>query len=210
MIPIAIKGGAMVSETQVRTRLTAEEFAEFVQRPENVGKCLELVRGEVVELPAPTKRHGVLTFNLGRILGNYLFQRGKGYATSNDAGVILERDPDTVRGPDIALYDDAETYEDLHPKYGEVPPLLAVEILSPGDRMGQVMRKVKDYLKNGVAIVWVIDPETRNVVVHRPGREPLVVEEIEVLTGEDIFPDLQFRVGEVFLLPGQKEAPSAS
>jgi hypothetical protein len=35
--------------------------------------------------------------------------------------VILERDPDTVRGPDVALYEDASSFAELHPKYGEVP-----------------------------------------------------------------------------------------
>jgi Uma2 family endonuclease len=200
----------MVSETQVRNRLTAEEFHDFSERPENAGKCLELVRGEVIELPAPTKRHGVVSFNLGRILGNYLFQRGKGYATSNDAGVVLERNPDTVRGPDLAIYEDAGTFDELHPKYGENPPLLAVEILSPSDRMGQVMRKVKDYLRNGVRMVWVLDPETRNLTVHRPGRETAVIEESEELTGEDVLPDFRCRVTDIFRLPGQKEGTSAS
>src|SRR4051794_27734874 len=85
------KGEIMVSETQVRPRLTAEEFLLWSERPENAGKCLELVRGEVIELPAPTKRHGFLTWNLGGIVRLYLIQRGKGYATSNDAGVVLER-----------------------------------------------------------------------------------------------------------------------
>jgi len=195
----------MPGEATTATRMTAEEFHDWAHRPENAGKWFELVRGEVMELPAPTKRHGVLAFNLGRLLGNYLFQRGKGYATSNDAGVILERDPDTVRGPDLAIYEDAQTFEELHPKYGEVVPLLAVEILSPSDRMGKVMRKVKDYLKNGVSLVWVIDPETRNVTVHRAGKEPYLVEENEELTGEDVLPDFRCRLAEVFRLPGQQE-----
>lgn len=138
-------------------------------------------------------------------MGNYLFERGKGYATSNDAGVILERDPDTVRGPDIAVYEDAQNDEELHPKYGEVAPLLAVEILSPSDRMGKVMRKVKEYLKNGVKVVWVIDPETRNVTIHRPGQEPYLVEENEDLTCGDLLPDFCCRLSDVFRLPGQKE-----
>src|SRR5215831_1767515 len=100
-------------------RMTAEEFCDWVHLPENANKWFELVRGEVIELPPPLKRHGFVSVNVGRILGNYTFQRRKGYVTGNDSGVILERDPDTVRGPDVALYEDAQSFAELHPKYGE-------------------------------------------------------------------------------------------
>src|SRR5207249_2831406 len=122
--------GEALMSTAATKLMTAEEFGEFVDRSENANKWFELVRGEVIDLPPPTKRHGAVCGNSARILGNYTFQRRKGYITTNDSGVILERDPDTVRGPDIALYEDVQKFEDLHPKYGEVPPRLAVEVLS--------------------------------------------------------------------------------
>jgi Uma2 family endonuclease len=184
--------------------MTAEEFCDWVHQPENKNKWFELVRGEVIELPPPMKPHGFVCYNVGRILGNFTFQQGKGYLTGNDSGVILERGPDTVRGPDVAYYEDADTFAELHPKYGEVPPRLAVEVLSPSDRLGKVMRKIMDYLHAGVGLVWLIDPETRNVTVHRPGKEPYVVEENQELTGEDVLPDFRCAVADIFRLPGDK------
>jgi len=103
-------------------RMTAEEFCDWVHEPAQANRWFELVRGEVIELPSPTKPHGVVAITVGRILANYADLAGKGYVTANDSGVILERDPDTVRGPDIAYYEDAVTFAELHPKYGEVPP----------------------------------------------------------------------------------------
>ncbi len=185
-------------------RMTAEEFCDFVHRPENANRWFELVRGEVIELPPPRKTHGYVCHNVGRLLGNYTFERGEFYVTGNDTGVILQRGPDTVRGPDVAVYNDARTFAELHPKYGEVAPLLAVEVLSPDDRMGKVMRKVKDYLNGGVALVWVIDPETRNVTVHRSGQELRIIEEQEEITGEELLPDFRCRVADFFRLPGEK------
>ncbi len=41
-------------------KMTAEEFFDWVHLPENHNRCVELVRGEVIELPRPTKRHGVI------------------------------------------------------------------------------------------------------------------------------------------------------
>jgi Uma2 family endonuclease len=187
--------------------MTAEEFCDWVHQPEQEARWFELVRGEVIELPSPTKPHGVVCLNVGRILGNFTFERGRGYLTCNDSGVILERDPDTVRGPDVALYEDANTFAELHPKYGEVPPRLAIEVLSPNDRIGKVMRKIMDYLHNGVELVWLIDPETRNVTVHRPGKEPYVVEENQELTGEDVLSGFRCLVSDFFRMPGDRSKP---
>src|SRR5206468_8692837 len=138
------------------------------------------------------------------ILGNFVFEQGKGYGTGNDSGVILSRDPDTVRGPDIAYYEDANTIAEVHPKYGEVPPRLAVEVLSSTDRYTRITEKVNDYLNGGVEVVWLIEPELRAVTVCRAGRQPQVLKEAEELTGEDVLPGFRCRVGDLFLLPGEK------
>lgn len=181
--------------------MTAEEFGEWVHQPEHTNRWWELVRGEVIELPPPTKPHGVLTANTTRLLGNYTFQRRKGYITSNDAGVILEREPDTVRGPDVAYYEDAKTFREVHPKYGEVLPRLAVEVLSPNDRANQVMRKITDYLQARVSLVWVLDPEAETLTVYRPDKAPRVILRDQEVTGEDVLPGFICKVADFFFMP---------
>jgi Uma2 family endonuclease len=188
-------------------RMTAEEFCDWVQRPENANRWFELVRGEVIELPAPLKIHGVVCMNLGARLWLVVQEQGKGYLTGNDSGVILERDPDTVRGPDVAYYEDASTFAELHPKYGEVPPRLAVEILSSSDRYSKITEKVNDYLNGGVEIVWLIEPELRSVTVCRAGRQAHVLKEADELTGEDVLPGFRCRVGDLFLVAGDRPRP---
>jgi Uma2 family endonuclease len=185
-------------------RMTAEEFYEFVHRPENVDRCFELVRGEVIEVSRPTRPHGVVCVRVGRLLDAYAEQRGSGYVTSNDSGVILEREPDTVRGPDVAFYEDAATFDELHPNYGEVPPLLAVEVLSPNDKPGKVMNKITNYLRSGVRLVWVLDPEARQVFVHQPDKALRELNQGDEITGEDILPGFRCRVADFFHLPGEK------
>jgi Uma2 family endonuclease len=186
--------------------MTAEEFYDFVHRPENANRWFELVRGEVIELPPPRKTHGVVCTRIASILDNYAFARGEFYVTSNDSGVILERDPDTVRGPDVAVYNDARTFEELHPKYGEVPPLLAVEVLSPDDKPMRVMQKIQDYLRGGARLVWVVDPETRTVIVHQPKSISRTLAHADELAGEDVLPDFRCRVADFFRLPGNQAA----
>jgi Uma2 family endonuclease len=194
----------MSTTTTIKKLMTAEEFCDWVHQPEQADKWFELVRGEVIELPAPMKPHGVVCMRVGYLLTAYTEQRGFGYLACNDTGVILERDPDTVRGPDVALYEDANTFAELHPKYGEVPPRLAVEVLSPNDRANKVLRKISDYLRCGVGMVWVVDPEIRAVTVHQPGKPQVELTENQELTGEDVLPGFRCLVGDFFRLPGEK------
>ena len=191
-------------------RMTAEEFCEWVHEPDQSDRWFELVRGEVIELPPPMKPHGAVAFNIARILAGYVYANATGYCTSNDAGVILERDPDTVRGPDIAYYEDAATFEDLHPKYGEVPPRLAIEILSPSDKAGQITRKITDYLSNGVEVVWLIDPEQRNVTVYQPDKTPFILQAGQELTCESILQGFRCALDELFLLHPRQAKQSAA
>lgn len=183
--------------------MTAEEFFDWSNRPENQDKVCELVRGEIVEMSRPGRRHGFVCLNVGGILRAYTIARKKGYACSNDTGIVVERDPDTVRRPDVTLFEDVASYQELAVGYGEQPPLLAVEVLSPNDTHGEIMRKVREQMRFGTRLVWVVDPEARNVTVYRPGQEPYVVEENEELTGDDVLPDFRCRVADFFTFPGQ-------
>jgi Uma2 family endonuclease len=183
--------------------LTAEEFYDWANDPDNRDKYCELERGEIVEMSRPGKIHGLVCANVVRILGNFTVQRKKGYVCSNDTGVIVERDPDTVRGPDVMLFEDATRFEDVDRKYGEKPPVLAVEVLSPNDTPGQILRRIREQKQFGTPLIWVLDPDARNVVVCQPGKEDKAVEETEELTGEAVLPDLRVRVAELFALPGQ-------
>ena len=90
----------------------------------------------------PGERHCLVSANSVRILGNYTFQRRKGYVLSNDPGLIVERDPDTIRGPDVALYDELRQYRELSVKYPDRAPRMIVEVLSPNDRAPQVIRRI--------------------------------------------------------------------
>lgn len=188
--------------------MTAEEFFEWVHRPENRDLSFELERGEIVQMPLASKYHGFVCGNASRILGNFSVRRRKGYVCTNDSGVIVERDPDTVRGPDVSFYDDAKSADDMERQYAIVPPLLVVEVLSPHDKINKVIARVLQLLKRGIQLVWLIDPEGREIGVHRPGKDPYVLSANDELTGDDVFPDFRCRVAEFFDLPGREEPKS--
>src|ERR1700678_333589 len=84
--------------TQTRL-MTADEFLEM---PDD-GLLHELVRGEVVMMSLPGGRHGKITLRIGRLVGNYVENWHLGEAFAAETGFLIERDPDTVRGPDVAF-----------------------------------------------------------------------------------------------------------
>ncbi len=149
--------------------LTAEEFMAA-----DLGEgTFELVRGEIVFMPPPRPDHGVVCANAVAILWNFGRKSGFGYVLSNDSAVVTERGPDTVRGPDVCFYSFARwPRTEVGSALPPVPPDLAVEVVSPGNRAGQISRKVAEYQGVGTLLVMVIYPARRSIVIHRLGDEP--------------------------------------
>src|SRR5438270_13969206 len=102
--------------------LTAEEFYDWANRPENAGKRYELDAGRVVEMPSPGKLHGVFCWMVIKLLTEYLSIRRAGYLCTNDTGLIVAHDPDTVRGPDVMLYLDTEPVDQITRRHAEDAP----------------------------------------------------------------------------------------
>ncbi len=181
--------------------MTAEEFFDWVHLPENHDRCFELERGEIYEMPPPGKYHGYVCANVVFLLSLFARQCGKGYVCSNDSGIIVDRDPDTVRGPDISYSDDAQSADDMERKYSSEPPVLTVEVMSPKDRINKTVRRVTQMLGKGVKQVWVVDPEGRDVSVYRPGRDPVILDANQELTAPDVLPGFRCLVSKFFNLP---------
>lgn len=64
-------------------------------------------------------------------------------------------------------------------------------------------RRVSQFLRKGIRLVWIVDPEGRDETVYRPGREPYVLSEQEHITGDDVLPGLRCPVADFFRMPGE-------
>jgi Uma2 family endonuclease len=175
--------------------MTAEEFGK---RPDP-GYPEELVRGRVVSMPVPDRRHGYVCLRVGRLLSAFVEKHDAGRVMSNDAGIITGRDPDSVRGADIAFYSFKRLPKGpLAPGYGPEVPELVVEVRSQSDRWRDIHEKITEYLSAGVSTVVVLDPgpETAHVFSADDAPKVLTAEDELVLSG--ILEEFRVRVGEFF------------
>jgi Uma2 family endonuclease len=141
-------------------------------------------------MPLPKPEHGRVTGRVALPLLMYEQETDRVTVLTNDAGVMLERDPDTVRGPDVAVYLTAELPPRPWTSYFTVPPVLAAEIASPSDRLVDIEEKIADYIRAGVKLIWYIFPQTRSVWVDGINRERAVLTENDVLDASDILPGI--------------------
>ncbi|NJK80303.1 MAG: Uma2 family endonuclease [Chloroflexaceae bacterium] len=140
---------------------------ELLQMPDD-GIRRELVRGEVIETMPPGGIHGDIALELGMRLRAWARAGGHGYC-GVEAGFRLARNPDTVRGPDVAFVSAARIpATGILVGFWEQAPDLAVEIVSPTETAEEVQAKVTDYLTAGARLVWVIYPRQQQVVAHTP------------------------------------------
>jgi Uma2 family endonuclease len=176
--------------------LTAEEFFR-IPNP-NDGFQPELVRVQVVTIPAPGGLHGLTCLRTGRRIGNFVEDNNRGTVTCNDAGFITERDPDSVRGPDISYWAKGRLQE-IPVGYIEIAPDLLVEVMSPSNTRKQITGKLREYFAKGVHLVWVISPEDRTLTIYRTLDEGRLLNESATVSGEDVLPGFSCRVSD--LLP---------
>jgi Uma2 family endonuclease len=162
------------------------------------GKRRELIRGSIVEMAPAGAEHGALSMGLGAKLYNFVCLKKLGLVFAAETGFILERDPDTVRAPDVAFVSSARLPDPLPKKFFAGAPDLAVETVSPDDRPKEIRAKIEDWLRAGTRLVWVVDPAARSVAVHRPGQAPRTLGSADVLDGGEVLPGFQIALASLW------------
>lgn len=181
--------------TVAKKLMTVEEFVALPDPPD--GSMLELDEGEVVVMPSPKGRHGIICLTVGSLVRNHVRANKLGHVASNDSGVILSRGPDVMRGPDVAYYS-YERVPAVPEDYFEIAPDLAVEVVSPDDSYSKLQKKVRQYLKFGVRMVWVIDPGVGAITVHTSSDLSRTLDNGDTLDGGDVLPGFSCKVADFF------------
>jgi Uma2 family endonuclease len=179
-----------------RKRLITAE--QYMRMPDD-GRHTELVRGRIEVMPMPKPRHGWYCVRVIVILEEYARKHKSGRVFSNDSGVVTERDPDTVRGADVAYYSYKRVPRGkLPPGYLAVPPEAIFEVRSPDDRKGRLLTKIGEYLTLGVDVVCLNDPEAATITVYQGDMAPRVLEQGATLDLTKVLPGFRVPVARFF------------
>ena len=160
-------------------------------------KRTELVRGRLVIREPAGFRHGVVAMELARRLADFVRANALGVIVAAETGFKLFSDPDTVRAPDVGFIRADRVPKPLPRGYAHIAPDLAVEVLSPDDRAGEVLAKVSDWLSAGCRLVWVVDPDRRIARVYRADGTEAHASANSTLDGEDVLPGFTCPIAEL-------------
>ncbi len=175
--------------------LTADDLLRLCSQ----GVRGELLRGVLCETMPAGVRHGRTVVELLVQLEGFVRPRGLGTTVASDVGFWLEKEPDTVREPDVAFISAQRPPpdEDL-PGYFEGPPDLAVEIASPSDSPRQLFDKARMWISFGVPLVWTVDPEARTIDIHQPNHPLIRLSTDDTLDGGQVLPGFSCTVNDLF------------
>jgi Uma2 family endonuclease len=164
----------------------------------DIGPC-ELIEGRIVRMSPTGLAHGDYEGNFFEQLKTFVRRESLGKVVVGEVGIYVRRNPDTVRGADVAFISN-ERYAQRKQAEGflDVAPDLIVEIMSPNDRWSEVMQKLRDYFAIGVRLVWVADPADRTVYAYRSLTKVQEFTASDTLTGDEVLPGFGVPVAQLF------------
>ncbi|MDJ0660348.1 MAG: Uma2 family endonuclease [Crocosphaera sp.] len=189
----------------ITTKPRFESFEAYLQYDDNSDKLYELFNGELIEMPPES--------GLNIEIANFLFLKFAalvGYRRVRGHGLELE-----VRGEPKNRYPDLTIIREEHiqqlSKRNTIhlfmsPPLLVVEVVSPGDiqRERDYIAKRIQYQDCCVPEYWIVDPQTQTILVLE--LKDNSYQEVGNFSQDDLvkspnFPELKLTVSEIFETP---------
>ena len=177
--------------------MTVEELLA-IPREGYRGYRYELIRGELAKTMSAGFAHGAQAVNIIGSLWTHVRQHDLGRVVTAETTFLLETDPDHARIPDVGFVrqERVSSLDEMTGAFRGAPDL-AVEVISPTDRLTRVRDKVRDWLEHGTLMVIVVNPRNRAVQVHTSdGVEELA--ESDMLDGGDVVPGWSMAVADIF------------
>jgi Uma2 family endonuclease len=171
--------------------------AEQLFQAPDLGRC-ELLRGELIMMSPAGSEHGMIVAEIAGILRDFIKPRKLGVVLGAETGFRISSNPDTVLAPNVAFIQAGRVVAGLPKGYFPGAPDLAIEVLSPNDRAGEVLAKVQDWLNAGCKGVWVVDPKSQTVAVYNADRKAAILASADSLTGGDLLPGFSTPVAGIF------------
>ncbi len=163
----------------------------------------EVINGIQVELPPMSVQAVLIATELSRLIGNHGTAHNLGRAiTEGLFRLPLARDRNRNRQPDVAFVSfgrwPRERPVPRAVKAWDVVPDLAVEIVSPTDRVEELFDKIAEYFEAGVSLVWVLLPNLQMVQVYDSLTQVRGLTAADELDGGAVLPGFRTPVAALF------------
>jgi Uma2 family endonuclease len=195
----------MSTAIETKTSYTPEDLLAMPD-----GESYELVDGQLVERTMGIESSWVGT-RLIYLLQRFCEDHPVGWTLQAESGYqCFPHRPALVRRPDVSFIRYGRFPGGVLPKgWAKIRPDLAVEVVSPNETVYELDDKLEDYEKVATPLVWVVNPNSRTVMVYRNDGPVSRLHEDDELSGEDIIPGFRCQVRDI--LPTREpraEAPS--
>ena len=173
--------------------VTPEQFERLCQEYSELR--LELTStGELIVMPGTGFRTGVRNANLTQQLVTWATRDGSGVCC--DSSTIFALPNGARRSPD-ASWVKREKVDSLSERqkkgFAPICPDFVAELRSESDSLASLQSKMLEYIDNGAALGWLIDPLKRRVYVYSPVEELLILESPELVYGDPLLPGFKLK-----------------
>lgn len=188
------------AQVELKTKSVARQpkrisLAEFLRNysDKEDGYKYEWNNGLVEKTKMMNQYQSKLFFLLNRLfLNTVAFQKGGGLISETDMATT----PEQLRRPDIAFYA-GEQIEKMKPGEYQIAPWLA-KVISPTDNADKINKKLEEYFKAGVQVVWHIYPATKQVYVYTAFDKVTICRGTTLCSGTPALPDFDITADDLF------------
>jgi Uma2 family endonuclease len=170
---------------------------QYVALPSDDRFIDEVSRGRLVREPRPGFEHGIVVTRLCLLLARY-FERHPIGRVIVESGFVLASAPLAIRGPDVAVILNHRIPSDDIKGFFHGAPDIAIEVVSPSNRPGELLSKVAEFLEAGAQSVWVVYPRTQTVVIHDSDGEIFFYDTESTITSPAVLPNFELPVERIF------------
>lgn len=128
------------------------------------GERAELIDGKIYYMAPPSRTHQKISRKLHQTIANYIDSKGGNcevYAAP--FAVFLNQDDINYLEPDISVICDLSKLDE---KGCHGAPDWIIEIVSPGNKSMDYLKKLFKYQTSGVREYWIVDPTSKQIMVY--------------------------------------------
>ncbi|MFQ3617554.1 MAG: Uma2 family endonuclease [Cyanobacteriota bacterium] len=178
--------------------MSDEQFFEFCQI-NSAHQFERTAQGEIIIMSPTGSESGNRNASLTVQVGSWAERDGSGLIFDSSTGFTLPNG--AVRSPDVSWIGRSR-WDAIPPeqrkKFAPICPDFVIELRSESDDLGMLKDKMQEYIENGAALGWLIDPIAQQVYVYQPGAPVQQIDQPTTLSGEPTLPGFVLDLGKIW------------